>query len=184
MSALALLYLRRVPGIAWVILFVVALLGASAYGIYRHGESAGEATVHRVALKDSTRTQITTVAQATRAADIVGVVAAKAVRISTTGRTRARAVLEAATDSVPPSVVAEIAAQFDRDSATIAVLVAKSDSDHTERLARIQLDTLREHAEPVTPPSDGVSATEVLADVGIVAVVIEVIRLALQLLHR
>ena len=184
MSALVLMYLRKVPGIAWVILLVVAFLGAAGLGLYHRGENAGETKVHRVALKDSTTTQLTTVAKATHASDSIGVIAEKAVRSSTTGRAHARAVLEAAKDTVPPSVIAEISAQFDRDSTTIAVLVAKSDSDHTERLARIELDTLREHAEVLKPPDDGVSAREILADVGIVAVVIESVRLLLQLLRR
>lgn len=184
MTTLVLLYLRKVPGIAWVILFVVALLGVAAFGLYHRGEHAGETKVHRAALQDSTAKQLTTVAQTAHAVDSIGVVAAKAVRSSTTGRAHARAVLEAAKDSTPPNVLDVISAQLDRDSTTIAVLAAQADSSKGERLARIQLDTLREHAETFKPPDDGISVKEIVADVGIVAVVIESVRLLLQLLHR
>jgi len=184
MTTLVLMYVRKIPGIAWVILFVVAILGAAGLGLYHRGENAGETKVHRVALKDSTTKQITTVARTAQAVDSIGVVAAKAVQSSTTGRAHARAVLKAAKDTIPPSVIEVISAQLDRDSTTIAVLVAKSDSSQAERLERIQLDTLREHAEVLKPPDDGVSAREILADVGIVAVVIESVRLLLQLLRR
>lgn len=183
MSA-ALLIFRRVPSIAWVILFVVASLLAAGVGIYRHAEQNGEAKVYRVALQDSTTQQIAAVDQAAKASDSIGVIAAKAVRSSTTGRVHARDVLEAAKDTIPPTVLSEISAQFDRDSTTIAVLVAKSESDDIERLSRIQLDTLREHAENFKPPGSALSTRDVLIDVGIVAIAIESVRLLLQLLHR
>jgi hypothetical protein len=184
MTALALLYLRKVPGIAWVIMFAIALLTAAAVGLYQHGERTGEKKVQEAALVDSTTKQVAVVAKATHASDSTVAVAAKAVRISTAGRVHTRAVIEAAKDTIPPSVIAAIDSQFARDSTTIAVQAAAIETQHAERLDRIQLDTLREHAETFKPPGDGLSVTELVVDVGIVAAVIESVRLILSLLHR
>jgi hypothetical protein len=184
MTALALLYLRKVPGIAWAILLAIALLTAAAVGLYQRGEHTGERKVHKAALVDSTTKQVTVVAKATRASDSTVAVAAKAVRISTAGRVHTRALIEAAKDTIPPAVIAAIDSQLRRDSTTIAVQAAAIETQHAERLDRIQLDTLREHAEHFEAPSGGISATDVVVTVGIVATIVEAVRLVLQLLHH
>jgi hypothetical protein len=178
------LLLSRVPGIAWVILLVLTLLAAAGYGLYRHGEAAGEVKVHRVALADSTVQQRAAVQKATQRADSAIVTAHTAVASATIGRRRTRAVLESARDSMPASAFEIVSEQLGRDSTTIAVQTSAINDLVTERATRIQLDTLQKHAENFQPPSDGVSAKAILTDVGIVAVVVEAIRLVLQLLHR
>jgi hypothetical protein len=179
------LLVSRVPGIAWVILLVLALLAAAGYGLYRHGEALGEVKVHRMALADSTVQQRATVQEATQHADSAIVVAETAVDRTNVGRRRTRAVLDVARDSMPASAYQVVSEQLDRDSSTITLQTAAINELVTERATRIQLDTLLEHQVVFKPPGDdGTSLADVAKDVGVVALVVEVIRFILQLLHR
>lgn len=176
--------LCRVPGIAWVILFAIAFLSAAGYGLYRHGEREGAVEVRRAAGRDSIAQQQVVVTRAARKSDSVITVARKAVGVSGSGRARTRAVLEAAKDSTLRTVFEAVSEQLAHDSTTIAVQTAAIDTLVAERGSRIQLATIQEHQMVFKPPGDGVSMVDVVKDVGIVVLVIEAVRLVLQLLGR
>lgn len=176
--------LARVPGIAWVILLVIAVLGLSAYGVYHRGERAGEGKVHARALSDSVVHQRAAVDTAVRKSDTAIAVARKAVRISTAGRVSTRAVLEAEKDAIPADVFSAVIEQLARDSTTIAVQAAATDTQLAERVARIQMDTLEVHQVVFKPPGDGMTAGEVAKYVGIAVLAVETVRLVLHLLGK
>ncbi|MDB4912892.1 MAG: hypothetical protein JWM95_536, partial [Gemmatimonadetes bacterium] len=111
--------------------------------------------------------------------------ATKDLHLSTAGRARTRNVLEAAKDSTPATVFEVVSEQLARDSVTITVQAAAIDTLVAERGARIQLDTLQEHQAVFKPPPDGgTSVVDVVKDVGVIVLVIEAVRVVLQLLHR
>ena len=176
----ALALLRRVPSLAW---FVLAVLSV-AIGLLAYGEHRGAAKVHAAAVRDSAVHQRARVDTAVHRSDSVVAVAEKAVVISTRGRAHTRAVLEAARDSIPPTVLEVASEQLAHDSVTIAVQAAAIDTLITERGVRIQLDSLQARELEVFKPPGGFSVGEAVKDVAIVALVVEAVRLLLQLLHR
>lgn len=142
--------LRRVPGIAWVIVLVVATIGAAGYGLYHHGLTTGEARVHQVALQDSVHvaeerrdTAIAHSATVLRVAD-------QARHVSEASRADRVAVRQAAlAELLDPGLphLHELVALDDslsaRDSVTIAVQAGAIDTLKAEIATRAQLDRLR-----------------------------------------
>jgi phage terminase large subunit-like protein len=144
----------------------------------------GATKVHRVALADSVHVTRAKVDTAAAQSDSLIREAHRAVARSNGGREATRAVLAAADSTIPHSVIQAIDEQFARDSTTIAVQTSTIAELTTERGLRIQLDTLQQHQVDFTPPGDGISVTDVVVTVGIVATVVEAVRLVLQLLRH
>lgn len=174
----------RVPGILWVCLFVLVLAGAAAYAIYAKGETAGAVKAHRVALRDSVRTQRAAVEVIVARADNQVTRAANLRTASDNGRRAVRAVLEDTSQHAPPSLIAIVAEQLARDSLTIAVQADAVSLLLEERGARIELDTLQRHELVLRPPdAGGLTPLDVVKDVAVVLVVLKVVQWLLQLVR-
>ena len=176
--------LSRVPGIVWVALLALSFVAAGGYGIYRHGVREGGVRVHRVALRDSVTHAVAVVDTATRKSDRAITIARTDVARSSTGRVHTRAILAAAQDSTPLAVITVVEQQLTQDSTTIALQTAAIDTLCAERLTRAHLDTLREHEVVLKPPDDDNHMMRIAEGVGLVAVVIEAVRLILHLTGR
>jgi hypothetical protein len=144
------LWLRRLPGILWVALFVVASLASAGWAIYARGVRHGEVHVHQQAVADSARTQAARV-------ETVHVHAETEVTAATTARTASDA-LRAARVAAKQAALGELLATdipkvtalitlddslSARDSVTIAVQAGAIDTLRSEIAARAKLDTLR-----------------------------------------
>lgn len=148
--AAVVLWLRKLPGMVWVIAFVLAFLVAGGYAMYRTGYGAAERRGHQIALVDSVRTQTARVDTATAHSDTVVQVAATARQSSESLRAARVAAKQAALGELLatdiPKVQALVALDDSlsaRDSVTIAVQAGAIDTLLTERAARARLDTLR-----------------------------------------
>lgn len=157
--AALLLWLRKLPGIAWVIAFVLAFLVAGGYAMYRKGYGAGETRGHQIALVDSVRTQTARVDTATAHSDTVVQVAAKARQSSESLRAARVAAKQAALGELLatdiPKVQALVALDDSlsaRDSVTIAVQAGAIDTLLAERATRERLDTLRVNQVAIGTP--------------------------------
>lgn len=197
---------RRVSGLVYVALLVVAFVGAGVVGIYYRGAHAGAAKVVRVARRDSTAKAVVGRDSAMARTDRSGAVAAHATDAATAGRVSVRAsatrvqrrrhdaVVVAALDSTPAPVVQLVedqAAQIVRDSAQMSLdslAIAKSaaalDTARQERAAHLAVDTARVHEAQDPTPDNGRSALDVAKDVSLVAVVIGAVVAVLSLFHR
>jgi hypothetical protein len=152
--------LRKVPGIWWVALFVVALLGAAAYGIYHHGEVSGETKVHRHALADSIDKEVIVSHLAIEQTDRVRGAAHTAHRFADASRPqreKLRDSVEAMLSSLPTPVVQLIHLddqQIRRDSVALVAYVELDTTFMQERTLAAQLDTSRQHQASIgiVPP--------------------------------
>ena len=177
--------LARVPTVIWVWIVSAALVVSLIGAAYWRGRHVEKVAIHRVALADSVVHRRVSVDTATRKSDSVIAIARTSVRSSSSGREHTRAVLDAAKDSTPPTVLEVVSEQLARDSTTIAVQTAAIDTLLTERGVRIKLDTLLEHQAVFQPPGDsGLSVVAIAKDVAVIAVLVEAVRLVLQLVHR
>ena len=151
--------LARVPGMVWVIAFVLAFLVAGGYAMYRTGYGAAERRGHQIALVDSVRTQTARVDTATAHSDTVVQVAAKARQSSESLRAARVAAKQAALGELLatdiPKVQALVALDDSlsaRDSVTIAVQAGAIDTLLAERATRERLDTLRVNQVAIGTP--------------------------------
>lgn len=150
MIARALAFLAKVPGLAWVALFVVTSLVAAGTALYLRGVHHGEVTVHDRTLKDSVHVAVEKKDTAHAHSATVLAVATKARSASDALRQHRREARAAALPAlIDPGLttVHTLVALDDslsvRDSVTIAVQAGAIDTLQAEIAARASLDTLR-----------------------------------------
>lgn len=164
--AAVVLWLRKIPGIAWVIAFVLAFLVAGGYAMYRKGYGAAETRGHQIALVDSVRTQTARVDTATAHSDVIVAVAAKA-RASTDALLERRvAIRQAALGELLATDIPKVQAlvALDDSIATSAKVASAVDAGAIdsllhERATRQQLDTLRVNQVAIGTPAPDHHAT-------------------------
>lgn len=164
--AAVLLWLRKLPGMVWVIAFVLAFLVAGGIAMYRTGYGAAERRGHQIALVDSVRSQTARVDTARAHSETVVRVAAKARAASDTLRSARVAAKQAALAELLapdlPKITALIALDdslLARDSVTIAVQAGAIDTLMAERAARERLDRLRVNQIALGTPAPDHHAT-------------------------
>jgi hypothetical protein len=155
---LLLLWLRRLPTIAYVVAFVCVALLAAGWGIYRTGYSHGEVTVKREALQDSVDHAVQRLDTAVQQTERARKLAQTVKRWSDSSKVRRdtlRANVESLLSSLPEPVVTLIRAddnQIRRDSVTITAFAAVDSSWVHERSARIDADSLEARLARIGQP--------------------------------
>lgn len=143
------LLLRRVPGIAYVVVLCLALLFLAGWSLYRTGYSHGEVDVTREHLQADVDTVIAHLDTAVQETHRHQSVAKKLKQWSDSSRERRniqREAVDSLLSSLPEPVVTLIRMddnQVRRDSATIAGFAALDSAWLRERFTRIDLDSLR-----------------------------------------
>lgn len=158
---IALLLLRRIPGIAWVITGSVIAIAAGLWFIYASGRQAGEVRVHRKALADSIEKAALVQKLAVDQTDRTRKRASEVKQLTDSGRAirnRLRESVASYMEALPDPVVRLIEAddaQIHRDSLAIAAYVAVDTTWARERALSQDLDSLRinQVAVGVTPPT-------------------------------
>ena len=183
--------LKRVPGMAWVVLFTACFLVAGWFGAVHHGEEKARVAIHRRALEDTVRHVQTEQATARAHADTV--VAAGRTAVQRSDRERratadARAHVLATIDS-QPTLVVQLTEQVAHDSGTIALLVAGQGALLAERPIADTLDAarVRQLAVDAKPPPTHRwrhDVTLVAGTVAVIAVAPKVIALVARLFPR
>lgn len=151
--------LSRIPTIAYVIAFAALFLLAGGWATYRAGRTAGEVTVHRIALQDSVDKAVAQIDTAVQTTERVRVLAKKVKQWGDTSRerrNRIRETVEPMLAALPEPVVALIHqddAQIRRDSAAIEAYVRVDSAWLHERFARIDADSVESHQLTIGQPT-------------------------------
>jgi hypothetical protein len=173
--------LSRVPGIGWVILFMVATIAGGLWAIYASGERAGERKVRRAAVQDSvvhqaaivTRDSARTDSAQRRSADVGRIRHAARARVEIVDDVTVRIAGELT--ATAPAIVTTIRtsdAKIREDSITMATMAA-------ELRDRATKDELQEHRHAIESESDGgisMGAVGIGVVVGVAA--LELLRIA------
>jgi hypothetical protein len=153
-----LLWLRRVPGVVWVIAGIAAALLIAGVSIYHAGRVAGEVTVRQEALHDSVDYAVQRLDTAVQTTERNRKLAQTVKRWSDSSKVRRdtlRANVESLLSSLPEPVVTLIRAddnQIRRDSVTITAFAAVDSSWVHERSARIDADSLEARLARIGQP--------------------------------
>ena len=140
--------LARVPGIAWVILLVLALIGASSYALYHHAEKVGERKVQRIARADTTKAAIGQLDTATAHLD-TALARAAATRPATVSTGHRRQQLRQTVTIVDPRTVT-IAGKLDTVPPALVELLQADD-------AKIRADSVHQVATDAIAPAVAVT---------------------------
>ena len=146
---LLLLWLRRVPGVVYVIALCVALLFVAGWSLYRTGYSHAETDVKRVHLQADVDTTIAKLDTAVQQVQRSQAITKKLKQWSDSSRERRKTLrdsVESLLHDLPEPVVSLVRmddAQIRRDSATIDGFVTLDSAWTRERFVRIALDSLR-----------------------------------------
>lgn len=185
MSVLALTsLLKRVPGMAWVILLVVAFVAAGVVGIYHRGERAGVRKVALKAVNDSVKRATAAVDTATHRANTAHGLDQQAGRRRQAIRAKVTIVDDStvrigeALLAAPLPVIQLVHADDEKiaaDSVTIGALLA-------ERAAREARDTVVTHREALETASGGGGIS--VKEIAVVVVLLEAAHQLLRLLVR
>lgn len=153
MSAAALvLWLRKLPGIVWVIAFTALLSVGGWFAAVHVGERRGEQKVQRAAVADSVVHVTATLDTVRHRSDSLVHVATTAKVESEAGRAATRAVMEAHLADTPLEVQQAMDAQLTRDSLALEAHVAPITSLLAERPLEEKRDSLRANQVEIGVP--------------------------------